>query len=411
MKHGTLCKRFTVIAFALISVLAATSCTEYWGLEKKHGEASRAILIYFAGNNNLSYYMKQNLNDIYGTNFVPRYTSDTVLLVFEHMIDRTPLLRRYYRTDQGDLIGEVITVYDKSFSSGKVESFTQVEKEAFSKFPAKSKGLMVSSHGSGWLPEGYYSDPQDFSEDRLIQFQMERTLDEGIVKSSDPETDNKSICYDGYLEFDVAKWAKAMNEHYEFICLDACFMSSIEVVYELRHNADYILASPTEILAYGYPYKEVFDNLILGGESNLKNFCNEMLAYHLQQERSCTITLTKCSGLEMLASFTRQLYAQRKTERAAVNPNAVQPFFRSSDDWFYDLGDYIEHFATPEEYQAYDLLLRKVVINKANTSKFLSLPIIKNSGLSTYIPKARYPKLNAYYKTLEWNKDTNSIGE
>ncbi|MBP5210267.1 MAG: hypothetical protein J6Z27_00305 [Bacteroidales bacterium] len=413
MRLSALYRRAVLTVATVVSMLAATSCTQYWGIEKKHGEVSRAVLIFLGGNNNLQNYMRNNLYDIYESSSLPGYTSDTVVLVFEHFNQESPRLKRCYRTDNGNVISEILTVYEESFSSATAECFAQVEKDAFSRFPARSKGLIISSHGSAWMPEGYYSFPIDFSEARIQQFISERALDEGIVKGAEEIIQGKSISSDNNndREIDIIEWAKAINEHYEFICMDACFMSSIEVAYEMRHTADYILASPTEILAYGYPYQAVFDNLIKGGETNLKNFCSEMLDYHVQAGRTCTISLIKCSELEPLASYCKTLYAAHSAEKAAVSPYLVQPFFRYSDDWFYDFGDYVEQFVTASEYQTFCGYLNRVIIAKANTSRFLSLPINKNSGFNTYIPKARYPKLNAYYKTLEWNKATSSIGE
>lgn len=40
------------------------------------------------------------------------------------------------------------------------------------------------------------------------------------------------------------------------LVFDTCFMSSIEVLYEMRNSFDYIVSSPTEVLATGFPYKK-----------------------------------------------------------------------------------------------------------------------------------------------------------
>lgn len=45
--------------------------------------------------------------------------------------------------------------------------------------------------------------------------------------------------------------------HLNFLLFDACFMQSVEVAYELKAHADYIIGSPTEIPAPGVPYQKV----------------------------------------------------------------------------------------------------------------------------------------------------------
>ncbi len=52
-----------------------------------------------------------------------------------------------------------------------------------------------------------------------------------------------------------------MNEalegfHFDFMLFDACYMSGIECAYELKDKTDYLLGSPTEVLARGFPYED-----------------------------------------------------------------------------------------------------------------------------------------------------------
>ena len=51
--------------------------------------------------------------------------------------------------------------------------------------------------------------------------------------------------------------ALSVAPHLDFILFDACFMQSVEVLYELKEYANYIIGSPTEIPAPGAPYQKV----------------------------------------------------------------------------------------------------------------------------------------------------------
>ena len=122
-------------------------------------------------------------------------------------------------------------------NSASGEVLQSVIGDAMSMFPARSYGLVLWSHGTGWLPEGVYSD---------------------LPRSASPAAARpQSFGRDGGSEIDVAALAEAMPVKFEFIIFDACLMGSVEVLYQLRGKANTIVASPTETLVVGFPYDEV----------------------------------------------------------------------------------------------------------------------------------------------------------
>lgn len=60
-----------------------------------------------------------------------------------------------------------------------------------------------------------------------------------------------------YMDISELKDVLRNAPHLSFLLFDACFMQSVEVVYELKEHADYIIGSPTEIPAPGAPYQKV----------------------------------------------------------------------------------------------------------------------------------------------------------
>lgn len=87
-------------------------------------------------------------------------------------------------------------------------------------YPAKSYGLIVFSHGSGWLPP--------------------HTLVNG----------SRSIIIDNDNEMEITDFAMALPDHlFEFIIFEACNMAGIEVAYELRNKAAYIMASSAPVVS------------------------------------------------------------------------------------------------------------------------------------------------------------------
>ena len=56
---------------------------------------------------------------------------------------------------------------------------------------------------------------------------------------------------------DISELAAAIDGsgvRFDYLLFDACFMSSVEALYDLRRAADYIVASPCEVMAHGFPY-------------------------------------------------------------------------------------------------------------------------------------------------------------
>lgn len=51
--------------------------------------------------------------------------------------------------------------------------------------------------------------------------------------------------------------ALSVAPHFDFMLFDACYMQSVEVIYQLRDRTDYFIGSPTEIPGPGAPYEAV----------------------------------------------------------------------------------------------------------------------------------------------------------
>lgn len=116
---------------------------------------------------------------------------------------------------------QVIATYE-SRNSVDVSNMKEVVNTAFSEYPAQSYGLVLWSHGEGWL-----------------EYQNPKTRWWGQDTGGKDYRMNLSDLNDVLRN----------TPHLNFLLFDACFMQSVEVVYELKAHADYIIGSPTEIPA------------------------------------------------------------------------------------------------------------------------------------------------------------------
>jgi hypothetical protein len=112
---------------------------------------------------NLNSSINSNINDVKNSPFVPEFfdinkEKGSVLLVLEHREKDIPRLKRFYRDEFGQVQEEILQEYEGR-SSIEPEFLHEVLIYANSLFPAEESGILFSSHGTGWIPDGYYANP------------------------------------------------------------------------------------------------------------------------------------------------------------------------------------------------------------------------------------------------------------
>jgi hypothetical protein len=376
-----------VVLFLAFSLL--TSCEK--GLFDDDGYR-KVVILYMAANNNLSTFAEENISDM-KDGFVPSETSRDILLVYKHISGEDPRLVRIFCDGTGVVQEDVVAVYeDQNSADGEVLESVLNKVKAI--FPAREYGLILWSHATGWLPEGYYTSPAAgaFYEDPYS----------GLVKS---------FGEDRGQEMEVKELKNSIPFKLSYIIFDCCFMGGIETVYELRDKADYIIASPTEILADGFPYKTVM-NALIRAETDLEEVCELFYKYYNSKSgvnRSATISLYNTDHLSELASVSGRIFSNNREKISKLDMTMIQPYFRLNKSWFWDMEDLIYNISSPSEFSEFKSAMDKVVVKKFNTPYFLDIEIANYSGMSTYIPNPENKFLDTFYKGFDWNIDTEMI--
>src|SRR5690606_27846043 len=223
-----------------------------------------------------------------------------------------------------------------------------------------------------------------------------------------PKSKTKSFGQDEGLEMDIKDLALCLPNDLEFIVFDACTMSDLEVLYELKTKTKFILASPAEILTTSFPYDKSVNDLF-SGVNGLKRIAKNFLEYYNHQTglfQSATISLIQTNRLENIARETKKLILSN-TSTHPINKEEVQrlTFDTSNNVASYDA---ISFFSKNYEYNAYSIVgtsINQAVLFKGSTSLFLGHEIIDYCGISVYLPEANDPYLE-YYNSLQWNLDS-----
>ena len=336
----------------------------------------RVLLVYLGGDNNLSQETYQKIEAI--KEGLLRGSVNGQTLIYHDPVNRPPVLTEL-KIHNGEVLSDTVTVYgeDNSASAGV---FASVIHEVKAKYPAKGYGLLLFSHGSGWLPQGALESP------RL-----------------------RSVVMDGKAEMEIADFARAIPDGaFDYIVFEACFMGGIEVAYELKDKTAYIFASSAEIVSPGFTtvYPE---SLSLLWESNPAAFAEQAFDYFDRQEgemRSATFSVIRTEGLQALAEF---IAAHCRFDRA-VDIQSVQHFDRNRlFRLFFDFEDYYSRLLDLDEQRSeLQSLINRCVVWKNATPSFLigsnGFYVHRHSGLTVYIPQDGFPELNLRNEGMGWWK-------
>ena len=207
--------------------------------------ADRTVLVYMAVSN-LTTQADLNLADM--TSAMEGVSGNLIAYV-----NRYPGNAVLYRIND-DLTMTEVAQYGQE-DPASVDVLQRVWNTTLQQFPADSYGLVMWGHATGWVPA-----------DLNIMNQRSKPLtEEGISWSQGMERQiwkqmpnalpTKS--YGGKMEISELASALPEGRKIEFMLFDACFMSSIEALYDLRNTAQYIIASPTEVMGNGFPYADI----------------------------------------------------------------------------------------------------------------------------------------------------------
>lgn len=377
----------------MCAALFCTSCDWFgWGEEKE----TYTVLFYLAADNSLSSYAEENLfgrenSDIQGIvdGYMPSADDEeNILLVYYDLGDEYgPKLSRFYRGHDDKVYEQTLVKYPVNQNSATMETLEAVIADAETVYPSTRHGLILWSHGTGFLPEGYGDSNEGKRKSLLTSFAEERSR-----------------------EIELQDLRKVLSPiHYDYIIFDCCLMGGVEVAYELKDCADYIAFSQTEIMAVGLQYGTMMNRLfnIPYTENAVIAVSQDYMDYYFslpENDQCATWSVVKCSELPALAEVCSIIFEDNRDKIATLDRSDIQNYYRFSTKWFFDLDDFIGRIAEDEQYGRFTAALNRALVYRNATSRFLSIDIRHYCGLSTYIPYSGYPQLNTYYSKLLWNE-------
>lgn len=306
----------------------------------------QTVFMFFPWSNNLLSDFRRTVEDMQ-TVVAQRSMKDERIMVFMATSEREAVLFELKKQNGRCLTDTLRRYSDRPFTSR--QWLTSLFSEVMTLAPASRYGMVVGCHGLAWVPvQGQRSarkklgsreriDEEDnlYKEERidkegepndLMHFEVQGPVTTRFIGGTYPETQIETT--------DLADAMADASFHTEYILFDACYMSSVEVAYELKDVTHYLIASPTEVLSYGFPYITMGKHLL--GTPNYKGIADSFISFYSSYNLPYgTVAVTDCTQLDALATIAQQINAAA-TEQLV--PNGVQIMDGYSPTLFYDLG-------------------------------------------------------------------------
>ena len=384
--------------------------------------SERTVLVYMAADNNLHNFAEYDLNEMKEGSKALNDNQNLIIYVDNSSNQETPC---FVRIKDGQFIDSTSVSETSTADPAVLEEALRYARD---KYPAKSYGLVLWGHSTGWLMRN-----------DTIPYLKSRAY--GLDSNN-----NTSIW------MNIPSMARAIKngmngEKLAFIHGDCCNFGTVEVAYELRNVTDYVIGSPAEIPDEGADYsnlsglfdtsstfyKKIIDQY---WDKYIYEFKTSIYRYYLQNYGdlagySVPLMAVKTSELDDLAVATAKLlntipYKLKPTgtlDYSNVIFYAVNNSLKHNYDMYKTLkentaeADFNEWKPAFEKAVPYYRLSPRWFVSKSTLTTFikymLSFDTISSDChvLSLFFPGTQYnniyPSWNSTIQKLQWNGPIN----
>lgn len=379
-----------------LSLLLLTGCKEEEKLQPNPVRRNMTVVVYIAAENSLSRFYHSDLAEM--ESVADQIPLDCNFVVY---VDSSTLPAIYLlNAQQGKVTYRTLNEEDSCTPATFGKNIWDIVQE----FPAEHYGLVMWSHGSGWIPPA------------KAPGKISKTI--GVDNNMNNETN-----YGSELEIpDMRKELEEIGVHWDYIFFDACFMQCVETAYELRSLTDYIIASPAEIPVLGAPYDKIMDCLT-EKDTEWATHLAEKYYEDYKDNAGLVISTVKTSELDSLLQVTKRAFPDFYDKAAGFSSEGIQPYcaYSMSSVWkpeYFDMGSAMHQMLSPGDYEEWRAQMERTVITRLSTprwgsvfSNYFSPTIVDeahNALMSIFIPYPKYDantKYNTAVRETLWYKD------
>lgn len=360
-------------------------------------KADRTVIVYMSGENTLSSYAKDDLKEMLTGSYGVEDKNHLVV----YYDDSSSTLPYIAEIKDGEAIVDSTYTFEEDIYSSDPEQMEGILTHIMETYEAKSYGLVLWGHGSGWL-----IDNDSIATDIAVAAAKKRAY--GVDNGK-----NSSGSNSGYW-INIPTLAQVLGElpsTFKFIMADCCQFQCVETLYELRYVTEYLIGSPAEIPGAGAPY-EVLVPLMF---STADDFYEDIVDYY-----NTGSTLTSYGGEEFttpLSALSTSSIEAFATATANILPELLDSDISSSNLVYYhkvsgqkimfDILDLMNHYvAESAYYDAWVEALGRVYVYGLYSNYWMSDGFVSFSprtfsvtelnygGMSMFVPMSSYSKIS-----------------
>ena len=416
-------KKLISVFFITMVVFGMAGCSD--DDEEKIDDVNRqTILVYMpwsgsSDSDGLYPYMLVNIDSIYSAVVANKGLRNRRLMLFLSESDNSSTLYEIvYNSTESACERKVVKAYSgQSYTTtdGLTEILNEVRHYAY----ALNYALIVGCHGTGWTFKEswnnypYYAKSTGGAGGSAAQERVPYQDYDGEITYRHTRFIG-SIGDIGTYSINIPDFAQAIANagmKMQYILFDDCYMANVEVAYELRNVTNYLLASTSEVMAIGVPYRTMWKSLA----SDTPAYANAVSAFGTFYNDYImpygTYAAIDCRNTEELAIAMCDINARYKISES--ERSGIQVLDGFDEPIFYDMGDYLKHLCTDsKDYSHLMTILESVVKSKFNTESIYSylygsgyeklIKVNTFSGITISDPSINTVALDGKEKTSWW---------
>lgn len=353
MKHLCILSRMIFVLFLCLTLFGCTN-NEY-----RNEIAEKTLFMYFPwSGNGLVDAFYTNVADMEKAIIEKRLDSRRVIVFFATSSSEAEMYEIVY--SKGKCTHEVLKEYT-DYPYTTISGLTSILKDVKSFAPAYNYAMTIGCHGMGWVPAetGRARGMSDFK----YHWEHEGALTRWFGGS--------------LYQTDITTLAEAImnaNMHMQFILFDDCYMANVEVAYDMRNAADYLIASTCEVMSAGMPYAMIGEYL-LDDEPDYQAVCDEFYSFYVDYKRGDepypygTLSVIDCSQMDAMAEIMNTINAYYTLDPRLLG--RIQKLDGYNPVIFYDFGDYVEKLGLEESlHYDFERQLKQTVIYSVHTEQY-----------------------------------------
>lgn len=361
--------------FAIVSIIGLGSCTEEAvDVDKVNKQTILVFLPWTGGNSStgLTEALSNNIDSICaGITDKKGLNNTRVLVFFSNNANNSTLFDLTYNDVTKEVSRTPIKTYEGS-AYNSANGFADLLNEVRQNAEALNYALIIGGHGCGWsCADDWINYPN-----QAKSFNTQQTFDtsfSGIQFGADPN--NPTTRFFGSVDrkensIDLSTLAEGIKQSgikMQYILFDVCYMGNVETAYELKDVTNYLIATSSEIMAKGIPYRSMWSYLN-GTTPNYSSLVNGIVNFYKNSNTPyCNMAAIDCRQLDALANVMKEIN-QKYTLDTTIPLDSIQPLDGFSPHLSYDMAVYVDSLK-PSGYlkEQFSNQLKKTVKAAAHT--------------------------------------------